>query len=342
MPFPSGIPSEAVPNGLDWADGLDNRPGTPTPDNAILVAGSVSLEEFRDSPEVELGQQGTVQHRFRMPYELGKIYLAALNRGTYLEDSFGNITRVLTARLVRQVASFCQLIVTAESISFDNPPDEFNADTIELNPALEKHPRYAFIPSDIRNQINNAISGATVDAQQEQVNLINQISARPGSPPSYTTNSGATYSPTWTQVAAAAGELLLKRRIGEDTFYLPGFRVVWARYFWRPPPMNPGGYIEDPILQGGFPDYFWSTDGTRNIDTSIFAGMEDLNPQFYKDPTLGTLQISWLRQADHCDYQRTWFRLTHTWLGAPYGHWDDQVYSDNPSPYPPPPKFPLS
>lgn len=324
------LPSTFVPNGLDWADAVAGRPGTPTPVDAVVTLPSeVFFEEEADSPEIELGEQGTVQHRFKADYTTALIFLPSLNRGVYFQDSFGNITRILSTRLVRHKGSpttggTASLTITSESISFDNPPDDFRFETIELNPALEKHPRYAFLPSDIRLLVNQAVTAAQFSGQIEAINFLKNIYLRTSAPPSYTVPFGG-----WLAVGDAAKEIVQKRFIGEDTFYLPGFRIIWSRYFWFPPFANPGGYVEDPITEGALPSFFWSVDGTED-GPSFISQFENINPQFYKSG------IAWLRMADTIDYQRTWFKLNHSWLGAPYAHWDKDLYENNVSPYPPP------
>jgi len=338
MPSPSDFPfdyisSEEIPNGVDWADGEDGRPGTPTPEGAVLNSnpdGISPLQEEPESPDIERGSQATIQHRFTMDYNLGLSYLAGLGRGNYMQDSAGNITRILTSRLQKTKANQCVLSVTAEGISFDTPPDEFRLDITELNPALEKHPRYAFLPADVRQLVNQAVNAAMQVSQQEAVQQLNAISTRTTDPPPDTLDFDG-----WQTVQDAAQELLLKRRVGEDTFYLPGFTLIWSQYFYIPQALNPGGYIEDPLHEGGLPFYFWSLDGTPTGD-DIFSQMANINPQFY------STGISWLRQCDFVEYQRTWFRITHKWIGAPYAHWDSQVYTQEDSPYPPPPPFPLA
>ncbi len=334
MPI-DGLPSSVIPSGVDWADGLDGHPGTATPNDAIVIRPSeVYYEEDADSPEIERGEQGTIQHRFTLDYESSLIYLQGTGRGTFMIDDEGNVTKVLTSRVTKQRGGRSKLSITAESISFDSPPDQFRLEVIELNPALEKHPRYAFLPAPIRNLINQAVSAAQLISATDATNLISGISANPGPIPAGITFSGSAPE-FWAIAQKAATELLLKRRIGEDTFYLPGFRVVWSQFFWLPPSENPGGYIEDPITQGGLPAYFWSLDGTEG-GLNIFTEASDLNQQFYSEG------ISWLRQADTIDYERTWFRNTHIWIGAPFAHWDADIYSNEPSPYPPAPARPIS
>ena len=81
---------------------------------------------------------------------------------------------------------------------------------------------------------------------------------------------------------------------GTENFYLAGFRYSWTRAYWSiAGTINLGGYIESPggPLTGMFP-----------------AG------------------ISWLRQADDVKFTGQHFRYTVSWLGAPDGHWDTDLY----------------
>jgi len=155
---------------------------------------------------------------------------------------------------------------------------------------------------------------------------------------------------------AAAGEIIQKLWFQIDAPYVPGFQVKWSQYFFAPVYENPGGYLEDPV--GVVPEYFMAPGfvvpgGTgsvqtvlpqgsliteySNLDTvpplpknadNIFSQMPLFNPQcFSLDGTpSGKANISWLRQADEVEYQRTWFKVTRTWIGSPIGHWDRQIY----------------
>jgi hypothetical protein len=281
-----------------------------------------------DSPEIELGEQATIRHRFKVDYKTGTIYLSGLGYGTYMKDSFGNITKVMTSRLIKSKGNFATLEVIAEGISFDSPPDDYRLEVTELNPALEKHPRYAALPAWVRNLVNNAVGGAQVVTETEAKALLESIGDQDEDLDLFPLPTGWD---SWTEMQTCAEELLLKRRIGEDTFYLPGFRITFSRYFFSPQLINPGGMIEDPITEGGLPPWTWALNQQDDSEGTIFDACDAYNPQYFD------LGISWLRLCDVTDYQRTWFKYTHTWLGAPYAHWDSDIYSRVASPYPPPP-----
>lgn len=136
---------------------------------------------------------------------------------------------------------------------------------------------------------------------------------------------------------AAAKEIIGKIWRQEEQPYIVGYQMTWSQYFFRPPAMSCGGYIEDPIWNGQeeVPDYFISTEYPPDRDGTIFDLLPIDNPQCYS--LTGAIidhrgvynedyMISWLRKADRIEYQRTWFKITKTWMGAPIGHWDTELY----------------
>jgi hypothetical protein len=130
--------------------------------------------------------------------------------------------------------------------------------------------------------------------------------------------------------AAAAMEVLQKIWRLEDTPMINGWEVEWSEYHFRPQPLNGGSYSENPLLANPpLPDYFYSTSYPPDPAKTIFDAMANINPQCYSSNGLfgGGVNISWLRDADTQEYQRTWFKLTRKWLGAPIGQWDADIYS---------------
>ena len=146
-----------IPTGFDRADGetylpgqdgfASGRAGTPTPSQhvAIYGGGSDKIEEYPDSPEIERAEQATFLHRLKCAsWETAKNFISALGRGTFLTDSTGETWRVLSTKIQSQRGGTADISVTAESISFDSPPDEFRITPVELNIDIMKHPRYAW------------------------------------------------------------------------------------------------------------------------------------------------------------------------------------------------------
>lgn len=137
---------------------------------------------------------------------------------------------------------------------------------------------------------------------------------------------------------AAAQEMLSKLWRSEDTPLTVGWEITWAEYYPWPTILNPGGYVEDPLSEAAvppLPDYFWQRRDAQGVITGdIFDFMEYANPQCYAiDGIAGNgTTISWLRDCDTVEFQRTWFKVTHKWLGAPIGAWDAQLYNSDDRP----------
>lgn len=320
MPEIPASQSYFPPSGFDRASGLDGFPGTPTPDSVIQVSvgdktfdinttldgTNTFFEEYPDSPEIERAEQATITHRYCCDYNTAIELATSISRGQLLMDSGGNITRVLSCKLNFKKGGFADFTVVSEGVSFDVPPDEFSVETTELNPALDKHPRYDILSYGDRKLIKSYINTDNLDLQNSALNAISA------------SITGSHRNP--------ALELLLKSNKNIDSFYLPGFKIQWSQYYWAPTELNPGGYIEDPIEQGALPYFFWDTDTTpEHIPdpnaASIFVDLASINPNIYNNG------ISWLRQADTLTLQRTWFRLTRTWIGGPLGKWDPELYT---------------
>ncbi|WP_155459429.1 hypothetical protein, partial [Streptococcus pneumoniae] len=59
-----------------------------------------------------------------------------------MEDSYGFLYKVLSARAQRSKGEQGTLTLVLEAASFDSPPDEFNIVPVELGLNIIKHPRY--------------------------------------------------------------------------------------------------------------------------------------------------------------------------------------------------------
>jgi hypothetical protein len=321
------------PNGFDRADGSAEHGGTPTPQEAVILAPSSPFffEERPDSPEIERAIQGTIKHKYQCDPATAQEILMAYGRGRFVSDSFGNVTRILSADSAYSKMDVVNLSITSESISFDTPPDEFSIETIELNPPIEKHPRYAFLLARDRYMVNNWAMSSQLATNADIESQVKDKYPKNDNTPDQTKNPGAIG--TNNQNRSALIELMTKRKVGEDTFYMAGFRLNWKQYFWSSPEINPGGYIEDPIESGGVPTYFTDPDWINGESgQNIFGLCQFYAPQLYENG------ISWLRLADTIGYERIWFCRSSSWIGAPYAHWDADLYTNSPErPYPPPP-----
>ncbi len=91
--------------------------------------------------------------------------------------------------------------------------------------------------------------------------------------------------------ATILADLRLK---GVESYYLSGFKYTWTLAFWEKPALNVGGYIEAP-----------------------YGPLGD---------TIEILGLASLRQADSLQFNGQNHKLTRSWLCAPNGHWDPDLY----------------
>lgn len=380
-----------LPFGFDTADGVTKLPanptgsggtsevvGTPVPADQVSVSsnsGAIpTIENYDDSPTIERAEQATSQGKLKMSWAACLSFITVLGRGTFVTDSFGNVWRILSSSIQRFRSGFQMgnLSYTAESISFDSPPDDFQMIPSELGIDIIKYPRYFFSLYPQGNDFTDIVGVAPNTATRAQVKMaiiraIQTYRDSPYFPPQGSTSLNGTIQnnvinsflssliPSLNGAAentinvsgdagcqlaiAAASEVIQKLWFQLDTPYLAGFEVTWTQYFFAPVYENPGGYVESPV--GIVPDYFISP--SQDGSNTIFDQMALVNPQCYSanGESGGTVNISWLRKADEVVYERTWFRVTHKWVGSPIGHWDAQIYSGGERPSSPSDYLPL-
>lgn len=407
------MPLSLLPVFFDLADGLPHNEvqngvpvvvqvGTPTPNSVItqssgangLPTNDYGVEEEPDSPELERAEQATITKRFNCSWENATTYVQGLGRGTILEDSFGNVIRILSSRIQRKRSNNATVTIVSEGLSFDTPPDEFGCSPVDLGINIVKDPRYFIalnpLPSDsavvqsgkqmiiraiqtyqdspffptpsniaaltgsVHDLITSLLKGGSFTYNVPNSTFDSTQPATPIPPVGVTVSSTTYPNPPYFTVAydpttaagadvtelnyalAAAMEIISKLWKQEDNPYLVGFKIVWSVYYYRPPLLSPGGYVQDPITgtgadNPGLPDFFYSTASPPNTSDTIFDGMASFNPQCYSsDGTSGGFTaISWLREADDIQYERTWFKITRSWVGSAIGNWDLQLYNQN-------------
>jgi hypothetical protein len=350
--------------GFDRADGIAGRLGTATPAGAVevdvsgqtgTVAEFMPIEELTDSPTIERAEQATLTHKFRMSYDEAMNRIQWLGRGLVREDSFGNVFKLLSASIQHEKAGTAVLTTVDESISFDSPPDQFSVVPVELGISIIKHPRYfyAFLGDGygsateqknqmvirmLQNYFDN-VSAAYRDSLTKKLKeSLGTDGAEDADEPGYNSEDGSFNATliTGTDMAKrAAMEIIQKYWRGEETPYIVGYQIIWASFYFRPPYLNPGGYIENPMSDASpqLPDYFSSPNYPPDSAT-IFDFIAAINPQSYSSNGLsnGAVNISWLRKADDIDYERTWFKISRTWIGSPVGFWDTELYSSGARP----------
>jgi hypothetical protein len=351
----------------DRADGTGVFPGTPLPANIDEVIAQWTatgsplsaqgfFEEDAASAKFDFGEQTTIQKVFYCdcgpPGTAGGIggtygqLLPLIQRGTIQTDSYGNVTKILNSVAERMKPNLMKLTITSEGLSFGIPPDQYSVEPQEINPDLMKHPRYNY------GQNGNSTTGYGLTQLQKgmirwalggqnnysAVAVLNQIFNGAGVGPGPSNTSEILWTVPQQQMA---WEIIQKTYRGEDTWYLPALVVTWSRYYFpygvnNLPSLNPGGYIEDPTdgMDVSIPYFFWSIDGTDNNPTNgsndTLQYMSTFNSDLYADG------VTYLRKADSLTYERTWFKYTRTWVGAPTGpqdqnqqnyiYWDPDLY----------------
>ena len=192
-----------ISTGFDRSDGVTPLPsqssgffpsgtsGTPNPSiggqydpggqgSALKKVGNLTgIEEEPDSPEIERAEQGTFMHRFKVAtWSLATQFISMLGRGTFLTDSYGNRWRVLSSKIQSQRGGAATCSITAESLSFDSPPDEFSITPVELNVDIMKHPRYnwALLPwTNDQSSYTTLSNGQVITYNDIKQSIIRQI-----------------------------------------------------------------------------------------------------------------------------------------------------------------------
>lgn len=364
------IDNTIFPNGFSRADGLDGNVGTPDEPGQVrhfqggqeVDLDEVTLQEYSDSPEIERAEKATITHRTHTSENDATTRLLTMGRGTRMTDQWGNQSVVLSAKYTQKPGKMADLTVVSEGRFFDPPPDEFALDAVELGVNILKHPRYLY-----------ALQGADDDEYLLNQQVIKLLQAYMENPSVGTRDSisfqlwasltfpgevqngvpisdGETDATDWngddvtvqtttgTDLAKrAALEIIQKFWYGIDTPYIVGLEMTWSSFYFIPPYLNLGGYVEDPILDAypQVPLEYVSVTEPPTANNLIFDAIPLLNPQCYASNGIqgGPLQISWLRKADRIEKQGYIYKVTRRWWGAPVGYWDPDLYTnfDRPS-----------
>lgn len=323
------------PAGFDRADGTGGM-GTADPVGAVAYRPtSTWFEEDASSPEIERAEQVTCRHVWNCDATTASVILLGCGRGTYRVDSAGNHWRVLSCTMGRQKGGNCPIVLVEEGIGSDCPPDECQVDIVELNPALEEHPRYSqdsFGIGETLTRYNLDSDGDVIDPNlangpkivQACYQAANSGSVLSGNEMEGVPNTSSVPDPI---ILGLADELVKKFKKHISSFYLAGFRVSYSQYFWLPRPLHPGGTIEDPVSVGGLPPYFWSDDGSGSAASNIFESLvHAYSPTLYPVADSNGRYLQWLRQCDQIVFIRSLVKLTKTWIGGPLGRWDTDLY----------------
>ena len=184
-----------LPAQPDGASGADAVVGSPSPLSKIASATNAvdgitpTVEEAVDSPEIERAEQATSQHRIKASWLACIAFITVMGRGTFLRDSFGNLWRILSSKInpIRSgdgASKMGELSYTAESVSFDSPPDDYQDLPVELGLDILKHPRYswALLPFDADNSAYYLVGDITISISDIKQTIIRIIQTYRDSP----------------------------------------------------------------------------------------------------------------------------------------------------------------
>ncbi len=254
----------------------------------VIWKGPTQLVEQPNSGELVLADRTTLVDTYKAPYSV--CVTNALRRGT-----FGTGVRlgwvVTSSKVSRERKGIGTLTINWEvGGSAANPTllplDEFEVQPMELNPKIERHPRFVgpAYPGDPDDKISPstlslcyaAINGATREARMKanlQVNTLNDPSQK-----------------------AWGIHLLFFLNRGTETYYMAGLKYIWTWYAFALPTLTAGGVIQAPLgpMYGAFsPGMSW----LRLCDQIGSAGVN------------GSV-----------------LKITSTWLGGHGGYWDPWLY----------------
>lgn len=272
--------------------------------------------------------------------------------------------KVLSTRIKHARGGSATLEVVAEQLNGDVPPDQFNIVPVELNFNIMKFPRYyralkgytsdeQLLNLGVIRQLQNYMDNPSYAARDAISYRLYQSLGKPGTvtdgipvpDSSFADPANATgiITPvTGTDFAKyAALEIVSKHWLGIENPYIVGWQITYSQYFWRPQHLHPGGVIQAPYYEVDeqfiiSPDIAWA-DGITNIpEDTIFADMWEKNPQAYlpleasyEFSSYDYTAISWLRKADQMYFERTFYRVDKTWIGAPVGSWDPDMFNND-------------
>lgn len=181
------------------------------------------------------------------------------------------------------------------------PLDDFEEESIELNPKVERNKEFygTTWPGNPNDKISDetislvyqAAHAGTVQGRQAALDDLNALAG-----------TAANDQYLWGIV------LLDLLRSGAETYYLGGTRYRW---YWHSFTL-PGTSTARPS-----PNYYRTRGGFRQAPQGPLAG---------SFPT----DMDWLRLADTVSpvgVNGSCYKITSTWLGGPFGHWSDVLYS---------------
>ena len=206
--------------------------------------GSTALEEQPDSPYWEFGERVVARRIFRGPYALAKS--SAPLKGV-IGTGIVNGLFVAKSTVTHERGGAATLVIDYESSGGQPeqgatlPADTAFIDAQQLDLALEKHPRYSGLGTDLLVDVNTLLKTAKNDAAY-------------------------TDAKTRVDASALALELFQKMRGGEThyTLWVPVYKIT--THHWNAPGgLTTGGFLDSPPTVPATPPsgYDWLREADR-------------------------------------------------------------------------------
>lgn len=194
------------------------------PTLAAIKPVGFTLVEAPDSPQYSFTDKPTLTRTWNGTWSA----ISALATATAIGSMTGS-WRVKEVLPVQATANTGKLVIKYEAAGSGSgatlPLDKFSLRSFEINPRLERHPRYASLDDDTMALVRQAVDGADQTTRDEALTAIGLLSA---------------------PVANLASELVGKLLRGQETYYLAGLTYIWSASSWSVPTFSDGGVIETP------------------------------------------------------------------------------------------------
>jgi hypothetical protein len=220
-----------------------------------FVPASPALVLQPESAELDYADKATYTQVYRGPYSL--CVSSASPKGTLGTGALAGYT-VIRSTVSREPRGIGKLTtiweLTTPPGGTQLPPDEVAFEPWELNPRIEKHPRYAGLADVGANHTN------FFQAIRDALNH-----------PDEAVRSTAEFGIKDAVVGnALAAELLEKLQKGQDTFYRCGIKYTHSFHSLTAPACTIGGYIETPT--GPLASSLSSFQCLRQADSLVWTG----------------------------------------------------------------------
>jgi hypothetical protein len=290
QPVWRGVPSERFPNSI-----------VPTPENGQWrFAERIYYTQEVEGPYYEPYWSGT-----NWIYSPTFVFAQAFVRGSlWILYGFDNYFYVEDTQLVSSKGGKAK-VTTTFAWTGSVPPPEWSITPFELNPPIVRNVFYSGLWANTGTEATDA---ERMKALQDVWNYYQTSNSQQ----MVMIKAALDGNPSFT---AIQNSLLRKMLLGQETFYLAGLKYVLTAYYTDVSGLDfrGGGFRESPSaspdINGSSPYHLVPNNGSIYTDDSTYA---------------------YLREADECVWNNGLYKVTRSWIGAPQGFWDTDLYGTTP------------